>query len=88
MKKSEVDVLMEAYFKLHETRIPQFSSSQEATIWYRKYRAQSKRTLEVYKAQGLTLDNALEDLSKLDAEARSLKFNYAIDTLTRYTFRT
>ena len=79
---------MEAYFKVNETLIPKFRFPQEATTWYRKYRAQSKRTIEAYKAHGLTVDNLIEDMCKLDAEARSLKFNYAIDTLTRYVFRT
>ena len=87
-KKSEIEIIYETYLLFTGSALPINATPKEKGLFYNKLRAQAKRTLEAYKVRGQNLDDVLQDLSKLDAEARSFHFTYAIDTLNKYTFKT
>jgi len=71
--------IIETYLKLNQ--IPR------QNIKWGKLLAEAKRVREAYEARNQGLDDILQDMCKLQAEAQSYKFNWSISTLNKYTFK-
>lgn len=83
-KKSSVQEIVETFIILKDIQhIPNNMTALQKKSFYGKLMREAKEVLDAYKVWGGTLDNILRDLSQLDFEAKSKKFNYSIRTLIK-----